>query len=608
MNRYKNKIKHPTGSGWKNIMEFMTALRIDNTLLKKCFLYVLLVQTSLFFVVLPSGCTKSNNDSEAQEKIVYRSIRPAKHEVRQRISDLKKGQKLQTTDQERLFEQKSLGYVSSSPAPSQDKDRWDESGRYNDNFNTEEYQKIVENPFLETMKNPLSTFSIDVDTASYSNVRRFLQQGSMPNPDAVRIEEMVNYFDYNYPEPNGVHPFSITTNLATCPWNEKHQLVRIGIQGQRLKEGEKKANNLVFLLDVSGSMASPEKLPLLKQSFKIMLENLEDEDMVSIVVYAGAAGVVLEPTPAEKRDKILAALNNLEAGGSTAGGAGIALAYKLAEEHLIKDGNNRIILATDGDFNIGVSSTSDLVRMIEEKRDKGIYITILGFGMGNYKDDRMEQIADKGNGNYFYIDNLNEAKKVLSNDLTSTLFTIAKDVKIQIEFNPAKIQAYRLIGYENRMLKKEDFNDDKKDAGELGAGHRVTALYEIVPVGVKFEGANVDELEYQKTKISEEAYNTDEIMKVKFRYKPIDSDKSLLIVERIKEGTNFFNKAPEDFRFAVAVAAYGMLLRDSKYRGDINYNTILKIAEDAKGKDEFGYRNELIEMIKTAKQLDTKQR
>jgi len=485
---------------------------------------------------------------------------------------------------------------------------WDEKNRSNDKFDTEEYQKITENPFLESLKNPLSTFSIDVDTASYSNIRRFLSNNQMPRVDAVRVEEMINYFDYDYPEPEGKHPFSITTNVAACPWNKKHQLVRIGIQGKRLKSEEKKPNNLVFLLDVSGSMNSPHKLPLLKNSFKLLLDELDDDDHVSIVVYAGAAGMVLKPTPADEKDKIIGALDSLKAGGSTAGGAGIQLAYKLAEENLIKNGNNRIILATDGDFNIGVSSTSDLVRMIEEKRNKGIYITILGFGMGNYKDHRMEQIADKGNGNYFYIDNINEAKKVLVRDLTSTLFTIAKDVKIQIEFNPAKIQAYRLIGYENRMLRKEDFNDDKKDAGELGAGHRVTALYEIVPPGVEFEGSKVDKLEYQKTAISKEAYETDEIMKVKFRYKPIKSDKSILIVKRIKEGDEDFDDAPDDFRFTAAVASFGMMLRDSKYKGKISYNKILEIADDAKGNDEFGYRAEFIEMIKNAKKMDKKQR
>lgn len=330
-------------------------------------------------------------------------------------------------------------------------------------FNTEEYDRIYENRFLLSLSNPLSTFSIDVDTASYSNVRRYLKDNQLPPKDAVRIEEMINYFDYDYKIPTGKHPFSINTELAICPWNKKHQIVQIGIQGKEIKDIP--PSNLVFLLDVSGSMRSGNKLPLLKDSFKLLVKRLTKKDRVAIVVYAGAAGMILESTPGDQKAEILNSIDRLRAGGSTAGGAGIKLAYKIAMQNFINKGNNRIILATDGDFNVGISSTSELIRLIEEKRDKGVFLTVLGFGSGNYKGSRMESLADKGNGNYYYIDSILEGKKVFVDEMRSTLFTIAKDVKIQVEFNPAKIKAYRLIGYENRKLKKEDFADDKKDAG-----------------------------------------------------------------------------------------------------------------------------------------------
>ncbi|MCH8873590.1 VWA domain-containing protein, partial [candidate division KSB1 bacterium] len=385
--------------------------------------------------------------------------------------------------------------------------------------NTEEYSKINDNVFLSPGTNPLSTFSIDVDAASYANVRRFLNSGQLPYKDAVRIEELVNYFNYDYEDPKGEHPFSVTTEVSQAPWNPDHKLVHIGLQGKKLDYEDMKPSNLVFLVDVSGSMKSPNKLSLLKSAFKLLVKNLDDRDRIAIVAYAGAAGLVLPSTPVKERSTILSALDKLEAGGSTAGGAGIKLAYKVAKENLIEDGNNRVILATDGDFNVGVSSTSELVRTIEEKRNDGIFLTICGFGMGNYKDGRMESISNAGNGNYFYIDNILEAEKVFVKEMRATLFTIAKDVKIQIEFNPAKVQAYRLIGYENRMLKSEDFNDDKKDAGELGAGHTVTALYEIIPVGVKSDFIkSVDELKYQKGEVTNQA-SSDELMTVKLRYK-----------------------------------------------------------------------------------------
>jgi Ca-activated chloride channel family protein len=344
-------------------------------------------------------------------------------------------------------------------------------------YNTEGYASVNENGFRNVLNNPLSTFSIDVDNASYSNIRRFINMGKLPPADAVRIEEMINYFKYDYPEPEGVHPFSVYTELAVCPWNKNHQLLQVGLRGKSIDKSDLPPSNIVFLIDVSGSMNDYNKQPLLKSSFGLLVNELRPVDRVAIVVYAGAAGLVLESTPGNRKEIIMAAIDNLEAGGSTAGGAGLRLAYKEAEKNFIKGGNNRIILATDGDFNVGESWNGAMERLVEEKRNLGVFITVLGFGMGNYKDDKMELIADKGNGNYSYIDNLQEARKVLVREFGGTLFTIAKDVKFQIEFNPSKVKSYRLIGYENRLLNEEDFNDDTKDAGEMGSGHNVTALY-----------------------------------------------------------------------------------------------------------------------------------
>lgn len=378
--------------------------------------------------------------------------------------------------------------------------------------NTEEYEGINENIFHGALKNPLSTFSIDVDAASYSNMRRFLNNGALPPKDAVRIEEMVNYFNYDYSQPDNKDPFSINTEISVAPWNQKHKLVHIGLQGRKIATENLPPSNLVFLIDVSGSMNSANRLPLLKSAFKMLVNELRPQDNVAIVVYAGAAGVVLPSTAGNDKETILNALNQLTAGGSTAGGAGIKLAYEIAQQNFKKGGNNRVILATDGDFNVGVSSNAEMERLIEEKREGGVFLTVLGFGMGNYKDSKMETIADKGNGNYAYIDNILEAKKVFVNEFGGTLFTIAKDVKIQVELNPAKVKAYRLIGYENRALRNEDFNNDKKDAGELGAGHTVTALYEIIPVGVDSKFDPIDDLKYQESKISSEAFKSKELM------------------------------------------------------------------------------------------------
>jgi len=469
--------------------------------------------------------------------------------------------------------------------------------------NTEEYSKINDNMFLSPGTNPLSTFSIDVDAASYANVRRFLNSGQLPYKDAVRIEELVNYFNYDYEDPKGEHPFSVTTEVSQAPWNPDHKLVHIGLQGKKLDYEDMKPCNLVFLVDVSGSMKSPNKLSLLKSAFKLLVKNLDDRDRIAIVAYAGAAGLVLPSTPATERSAILSALDKLEAGGSTAGGAGIKLAYKVAKENLIEDGNNRVILATDGDFNVGVSSTSELVRTIEEKRNDGIFLTICGFGMGNYKDGRMESISNAGNGNYFYIDNIMEANKVFVKEMRATLFTIAKDVKIQIEFNPAKVQAYRLIGYENRMLKSEDFNDDKKDAGELGAGHTVTALYEIIPVGVKSDFIkSVDELKYQKGQITNHA-SSDELMTVKLRYKKPKEDTSLLLSTVIKDQSTKLTKSSDNFKFSAAAAEFGMLLRDSEFKSKASYENVIELANTAKGKDTEGYRAEFVQLVKKASLL-----
>lgn len=466
-------------------------------------------------------------------------------------------------------------------------------------FNTEEYDRIYENEFKDARQNPLSTFSIDVDTASYTNVRRYITNSQLPPKDAVRIEEMINYFTYDYPQPRRRHPFSITTEISACPWKEDHKLVHIGLQGKSLDYDDLNPCNLVFLIDSSGSMSSENKLPLLKKSFKLLLDELDDRDRIAIVAYASAAGLVLPSIPASRKDKILSALDSLHAGGSTAGGAGIRLAYQVARENLISGGNNRVILATDGDFNIGVSSTSELVRLIEEKRKDDIYLTILGFGMGNYKDGRMEQISNAGNGNYFYIDNITEARKVFVREMRANLFTIAKDVKIQIEFNPVRVKAYRLVGYENRVLANEDFNDDKKDAGELGAGHTVTALYEIIPAGSNEEVRQTDALKYQEHRVKNAAAGSSEIMTVKLRYKPPRKEKSLLIEKALKDDDRRLEKSSDNFRFSAAVAGFGMLLRDSEFKGTMTFDRVLEFARQAKGKDTEGYRAEFIRLVET---------
>jgi Ca-activated chloride channel homolog len=487
-------------------------------------------------------------------------------------------------------------YRESKAAPSV---AYDQAEMKQPPFNTEEYDGINENIFHGALQNPLSTFSIDVDAASYSNVRRFIQLGQRPPKDAVRIEEMINYFDYDYPQPKSDDPFSINTEISVAPWNTKHKLVHIGLQGKNIARENLPASNLVFLIDVSGSMDEPNKLPLLKTSFKLLVEQLREQDRVAMVVYAGAAGLVLPSTSGAEKKKIFEALENLEAGGSTAGGAGINLAYAIAKENFKQGGNNRVILATDGDFNVGESSNGGMERLIEQKRNDGIFLTTLGFGMGNYKDSKMETLADKGNGNYMYIDSILEAQKALVTEFGGTLFTIAKDVKLQIEFNPIKVKAYRLIGYENRMLKNEDFNNDKKDAGELGSGHTVTALYEIIPVGIESEFYKIDELKYQSTKIERKASETNEIMTVKFRYKKPDGEASKLIVHPLLDQNISFEKTSDNFRWSAAVAAFGMILRNSEYVKRFSMQEVTALAQGAKGIDKEGYRIEFINMTKS---------
>ena len=412
----------------------------------------------------------------------------------------------------------------------------------------------------------------------------------------MRIEELINYFDYSYPQPNNDHPFSVTLEAGNCPWNSENQLVLVGLKGQNVNENEIPPNNLVFLIDVSGSMYPENKLPLLRQAFKHLVNQLRPSDRVAIVVYAGAAGVVLESTPGTEKSKILSAIDNLEAGGSTAGGAGIKLAYKVAQQNYIHGGNNRVILASDGDFNVGVSSTSELVKLIEEKRSSGVYLTILGFGMGNYKDGRMEQLTNAGNGNYAYVDNIMEAKKVFGTELWGTLYTIANDVKIQVEFNPARVKSYRLIGYENRLLNKEDFNDDKKDAGEIGCGHTVTALYEIVPADSNVQTPTVDPLKYTAQSLT----GSKDLLTVKIRYKKPGDDSSILLSETIKYNER---NATQNLWFASSVAEFGMLLRESEFKGQSSFAHVVQRATESKGDDEFGYKDEFIRLVQMAEIL-----
>jgi Ca-activated chloride channel family protein len=459
----------------------------------------------------------------------------------------------------------------------------------------------VENPFQKPVDHPLSTFSIDVDAASYSNVRRFLNLGQLPPAGSVRIEEMINYFKYDYAAPDSEHPFAIHTEMSEAPWNPRHKLLLIGLQGKRIPTENLPPSNLVFLIDVSGSMSMDNKLPLVKASLKMLVDQLRPQDRVGIVVYAGAAGVVLEPTTGMEKSKIIEALDKLEAGGSTAGGAGIRMAYQLARKNFVREGNNRVILCTDGDFNVGESSDAAMEKLIEQERESGVFLTVLGYGMGNYKDNKMQKLANKGNGNHAYVDGISEARKVLVTEFGGTLFTIAKDVKLQIEFNPAIVQGYRLIGYENRMLASEDFNDDKKDAGELGSGHTVTALYEIIPTGVESPWLrSVDPLKYQSNKNQSDKKAKGEWLTIKFRYKQPDGNKSQLLQKVVDADPLAWDETSENFRFAAAVAEMGMLLRGSQYKGQSSFDQVIRLARSARGRDEEGYRAEFIRLVETA--------
>lgn len=468
------------------------------------------------------------------------------------------------------------------------------------------YAPIVENPFLEVKNAPLSTFSIDVDTASYSKVRMYLmQQGVLPRPDAVRIEELINYFTYDYAPPTDDRPFAAHLEVAECPWTPAHRLLRVGIKGQEIDREKRPSSNLVFLLDVSGSMNQPNKLPLVKQGMKMLVDQLNENDSVAIVVYAAATGLVLEPTTGDHKQVILDALDRLHAGGSTNGGAGIQLAYQTALDRFIRGGVNRVILCTDGDFNVGVTGTDELVRMAEQNAKTGVFLSVLGFGMGNHNDAMLEQISGKGNGNYAFIDTEAEARKVLVEQMAGTLVTIAKDVKIQVEFNPRQVSAYRLIGYENRILAAQDFNDDKKDAGEIGAGHTVTALYEIVPAGAASDvrPPPVDDLRYQRKGEPNETAQSGELLTLKIRYKQPDGDTSTKLEFPARDEGQRFGQASQDFRFAAAVASFGMLLRDSQYKGNATYAGVLETATEAASGDTTGYREEFLRMVARAKEL-----
>jgi Ca-activated chloride channel homolog len=474
-------------------------------------------------------------------------------------------------------------------------------------FNTATYDHIGENPFLDAKDNPLSTFSIDVDTASYSNVRRFINEGSLPPKDAVRVEEMINYFTYDYAQPSDGKPFAVHLDMAGCPWETSHRLVRIGLKGKEIATDKRGPSNLVFLLDISGSMMPPERLPLVKQAMRLLVEKLTENDRVAIVLYAGGSGLALPSTTGDHKEQILEALENLQAGGSTNGAEGIQLAYKIAADNFIKGGVNRVILATDGDFNVGVTSQGDLIRLIEEKAKSGVFLSVLGVGTDNLKDSTMQKLADKGNGNYAYLDSLDEARKVLVQQMNGTLVTIAKDVKIQVEFNPARVASYRLIGYEKRMLRKEDFNNDKVDAGEIGAGHTVTALYEVVPVGAANNPGipPVDPLRYSANERSTYAGSTSsgEVLNVKLRYKKPDENKSELIERAVTDIDATFESASGDLKFAAAVAEFGMILRDSEYKGNGTLDAVLEWAQQAKEKDPNGYRSGFIELVRKAQTL-----
>ena len=467
----------------------------------------------------------------------------------------------------------------------------------NAEFNTEAYDALPENRFVNAIDEPRSTFAIDVDTAAYSNIRRMLQAGKLPPKGAVRLEELVNYFPYAYPEPKGEHPLDVFVQAAACPWQADHQLVRVAMKGKSVSAQEREAANLVFLVDVSGSMQSDNKLPLVQQSLKLLVKELKEEDRVAIVLYAGSSGCALPSTSANNATAILAAIEEMQAGGSTNGAAGIQLAYKIAEENFVENGINRVILCTDGDFNVGVTSRSDLVDLITEKAKHDVFLTVLGFGIGNLKDSTMEQLADRGNGNYAYIDSLLEARKVLAQQLGSTLNTIAKDVKIQVDFNPNLVGSYRLLGYENRVMANSEFRDDARDAGELGAGHTVTAFYEVVPAA-QLGKSNVRASEFVTTHSSQDR---ETMLTVNLRYKQPTAKNATEFQKRLMASE--VDDVDADFQFATAVLGYGLLLRHSEFKGALSWDWVLETARSHQSQDRFGLRKEFVSLVKKAKRL-----
>ena len=502
--------------------------------------------------------------------------------------------------QDRYAQTKSLAYLGADK-----EDATDELRASSAPFQTEAYDHTPENPFVLVAHDPRSTFSVDVDTASYSNVRRFLTQGQLPPKDAVRIEELVNYFPYAYDPPTDGRPFAVHMEAVTCPWKTDHRLVRIAIKGREIPRGERPPSNLVFLLDVSGSMNEPNKLPLVKAAMRMLVNQLRSQDRVAIVVYAGSQGLALPSTPANEKGTILSAIESLSPGGTTHGSAGIQLAYEVAADNFIEGGVNRVILATDGDFNVGITDQGSLVRLIEQKAKSGVFLTTLGFGMGNLKDSTLEKLADHGNGNYAYIDGLSEARKVLVEQVGATLVTIAKDVKLQLEFNPAQVKAFRLIGYENRVLAHQDFNDDKKDAGDIGAGHTVTALYETVPPRADLAVPTVDPLKYQQP--ARPKTDSAELLTVKLRYKLPDGQRSSLIEASLMDEGASFENAPTDLKFAAAVAAFGMMLRESPHKGEASFGQVRAWASAGLDQDESGARAEFLRLLETARTLSRKQ-
>ena len=563
---------------------------------------------SLAALIFIHGCSSSTltDRQKDQSPTVDKTITGTASNIQPRISEEQPAPP--QTDSTRKKEMRiqtqpaSLAFLSQAPAPAREMlTNYDIPIPRYQQYDRESYNALTENPLVVTANDPLSTFSIDVDTASYSNVRRLLTSGTLPPPGAVRIEEMINYFSYSYPQP-GKEPIAITTELGPCPWRPENKIVRIGVKAKDLDPHHIPPSNLVFLIDVSGSMSAANKLPLLQQSMHMLVDKLTSRDRLAIVVYAGSDRIVLPPTAGDKTKELKDAISALSSGGSTHASSGILTAYNLARQSFMPGGNNRIILASDGDFNVGVTSRDELERLVTRERESGVYLTVLGFGMGNYHDDTMEILADKGNGNYSYIDTLLEAKKVLSKEWTSTLFTVAKDVKLQIEFNPAEVGAYRLIGYENRNLADEDFQDDRKDAGEIGAGHSVTALYELFPPGSPAL-PKVDRLKYQSTTIS--SNNTEEVLTVKLRYKPLDKQESVLLTQPVLKNSIALAKTTEDFRFATAVAGFGALLRNSDMAKDISYPQLALLARDARGTDKEGYRSEFIRLIEMAEMLNS---